>query len=209
MAASSTVPEGLLIVHVCHGFSGWLSTVTMYDCPLAMGVWKANVPFAVTGRSLPPLTCRTSPVPTSPVTVPPMAYLLVVQFTRMLATSPLPTVPVPPLTLHVCEGLFGCALTVTSYAAPGASLVGNVKLPSSVTVRSSPALFRRTRPLPSRPTTVPPMAKVAPDGGCSPFALASPSEDDSSVVEVPHAIPIHVIDATAPRSHRVLCMPTL
>ena len=51
---------------------------------------------------------RTSPWPARPVTVPPTTYELVAQFTTALLTAPETTVPVPPLTVHVCAGNVGC-----------------------------------------------------------------------------------------------------
>ena len=50
------------------------------------------MPFALTVRSLPPLFCRTRPVPARPLTVPPTVYELVAQLTttlRDVAGSPI------------------------------------------------------------------------------------------------------------------------
>ena len=40
-----------------------------------MGVVKVNPPLALTNRLLPPLSCKVSPVPDRPKTVPPMVYV--------------------------------------------------------------------------------------------------------------------------------------
>ena len=40
--------------------------------PLAIAVVNVKLPSALTARLLPPLSCKTSPVPESPETVPPM-----------------------------------------------------------------------------------------------------------------------------------------
>jgi hypothetical protein len=51
--------------------TGWVSTVTLYAPPLATAVEKVKlVAFALTVRLSPLLSCNTSPVPVSPVTVP-------------------------------------------------------------------------------------------------------------------------------------------
>ena len=79
-----------------------------------MGVANENVPLALMERLSPPLSWSTRPVPASPLTVPPMVYVFVAQLTLTLVTLAAPTVPVPPDTLHVCEGEDGCARIVTA-----------------------------------------------------------------------------------------------
>src|SRR5713101_4806442 len=69
-------------------------------------------------------------------------------------------VPVPLVTVQVCAGLVGCVLTVARYVAPRGMAVLNVKGPLTATERLSPPLFCRTSPVPSRPTTFPPMETV-------------------------------------------------
>jgi hypothetical protein len=39
-------------------------------------VLNVKLPLALTDRLLPPLSCKTSPVPVSPETVPPMVYVV-------------------------------------------------------------------------------------------------------------------------------------
>ena len=84
-----------------------------------------NEPFAVTGKLSPPLSCNTSPVPLSPVTVPPIenVEVVVVHATVMLVTFAL-AVPVLFVTAQVCAGDEGCVCTVTAYAPPLATFVG-------------------------------------------------------------------------------------
>ena len=87
---------------------------------------------------------------------------LVVQVTATLVTFAEPTVPVPPLTVQVCPD--GWVRTVTEYAAPLASFVGNVKEPLAVTERLSPPLSCSTT-VPASPDTVPPTEYVGGRGG--------------------------------------------
>jgi hypothetical protein len=55
--------------------AGCVSTVTLYTPPLATEVAKVKlVAFALRLRSLPPLFCKTNPVPVNPATVPPTVY---------------------------------------------------------------------------------------------------------------------------------------
>ena len=79
------------------------------------------------------------------------------QVTATLVTFAEPMVPVPPLTVHVCPD--GCVFTVTAYAAPLASWVGNVKEPLAVTDRLSPPLSCSTT-VPDSPDAVPPTEYV-------------------------------------------------
>ena len=83
------------------------------------------------------------------VPAPPLA----VQVTTTLVTFADAMVPVPPLTVHVCPD--GWVRTVTEYALPPASFVGNVKEPLAVTDRLSPPLSCSTT-VPVSPDTVPP-----------------------------------------------------
>jgi hypothetical protein len=62
----------LPLVTVQFWLVGWVSTVTLYAVLLATGFEKVKPPFAPTGRLLPSLTCKTSPVPMSRETVPPI-----------------------------------------------------------------------------------------------------------------------------------------
>ena len=106
-----TLPVGLATVHVWLGAVGCVYTVTSYEPPLATGVENANEPFAVTAAVAVPFA-RTSPEPASLLTVPPTVNAFVPQLTMTLVTAPLTTVPVAPLTLHVCEGEPGSAETL-------------------------------------------------------------------------------------------------
>src|SRR5580658_5655737 len=136
--AVPTVPVPPLTAHVCP--DGWVRTVTEYALPLASFVGKVKDPVAATGRLSPPLSCSTTD-PVSPDTVPPTEYVaggLVVQVTATLVTFAVPTVPVPPLTAHVCPD--GWVFTVTAYAAPLASFAGKVKDAGGATDRWSPPL---------------------------------------------------------------------
>ena len=125
--AEPTVPVPLPTVQVWP--DGCVITVTAYAAPLASCVGKAKEPFAVTVRLSPPLSCSTT-VPDSPETVPPTEYVtggLAVQATATFVMFAEPTVPVPLPTVQVWPD--GCVFTVTAYAAPLASCVGNGKGP--------------------------------------------------------------------------------
>jgi hypothetical protein len=66
-------------------------------------------------RSSPPLFRSTTLAPlTSPLTVPPTVYELVVQATATFVTLPPPTVPLPLVTVQVCDGDVGWVFTVTA-----------------------------------------------------------------------------------------------
>src|ERR1700693_488999 len=69
-------------------------------------------------------------------------------------------VPLPVVTVQDCVGVAGWVRTVTLYVAPMAIAVLNVNGLLVVIARLSPPLFCRTRPIPSRPTTLPPMERV-------------------------------------------------
>src|SRR5215510_8068124 len=156
--AEPTVPVPLPTVQVCP--DGWVFTVTAYAAPLASCVGNAKEPFAVTVRASPPLSFSTT-VPDRPETVPPTEYVaggLAAQVTATVVTFAEPTVPVPLPTVQVCPD--GWVFTVTAYAAPLASCVGNAKEPFAVTVRASPPLSFSTT-VPDRPETVPPTEYVA------------------------------------------------
>ena len=121
-------------------------------------VEKANVPFEETATVAAP-SARTRPEPARPLTVPPTVKEFVPQLTITLVTAPPTIVPVPPLTVHVCDGLEGWAETATSNVAPLATGVVNVKLVAPpATVSAFPPLSVSVRPLPTRPRTVPPTA---------------------------------------------------
>src|SRR5579871_2307583 len=111
-------------------------------------------------RLSPPLSCRTSPVPASPDTVPPTLKVFVAQLTDTVVTSEPPTVPEAPDRVQVWLGLEGCVLMLTAKAAPLATLVANEKAPFAEMVRSSPPLSRSTSPVPDNPETVPPTLYV-------------------------------------------------
>src|SRR5271155_5968105 len=77
-----------------------------------------------------------------------------------LCPSLAPAVPLPLATVQACTGFVGCVKTVTTYMLPAVRAVGNVNPPLAVMVRLSPPLSCRTRPVPERFTTVPPMVTV-------------------------------------------------
>src|SRR5690348_9401751 len=66
------VPLPFATLHVCAGLFGWVRTVTLYVVPAASAAVNVKLPFELTARSLPPLSCRTSPDPDRPETVPPI-----------------------------------------------------------------------------------------------------------------------------------------
>jgi len=68
---------------------------------------------ALTCRLLPPLSCKISPAPESPDTVPPIVYVFVVHVIRTLVIFALVTAPLPLVSIQVCDGLEGCEATVT------------------------------------------------------------------------------------------------
>src|SRR5579885_1824901 len=71
------VPEPLCTVQVCAGLDGCVATVTEYAPLFAILSRNVKSPLAV-GEILPlPLSSSTSPVPSSPVMVPPTVYLTV------------------------------------------------------------------------------------------------------------------------------------
>src|ERR1035441_9381916 len=71
--ALATVPLPPAVTpQVCAGLECCENTVTLKVPPLAMAVVNVKLPFALTDRLLPPLSCNTSPVPARPVIVPPM-----------------------------------------------------------------------------------------------------------------------------------------
>src|ERR1700687_768124 len=87
-------------------------------------------------------------------------------------------VPLPLVTVQVCAGLVGWTLTLTPYALPIGSAVLNVKGPATGTVRLSPPLSCRVKPVPSKPTTWPPMEAVSVEHVIATFvtlALAVPA----------------------------------
>ena len=152
----ATVPEPWLTEQVCVGPVGCVLTVTAKVPPLCIGVENENEPFALTVRSLPPLFCRTRPVPPRPLTVPPTVYELVAQLTTTPVTSLVPMVPDALESWQVWAGPVGWVLIDTVKVAPLATVVGKVKAPPAVIGRSSPPLSCRVRPVPARPLTVPP-----------------------------------------------------
>src|SRR5437879_11694146 len=108
-----TLAEPLVTVQLWLGLVGCVRTVTLYVEPASMGVLKVNGPLAETIRSLPPLFRSTRPVPESPLTVPPIVWVLVTQLTAILVTFAPATVPEPLVTVQLWLGLVGCVRTVT------------------------------------------------------------------------------------------------
>ena len=110
-------PEPLVMLQICVGLVGCVSTVTLYEPPKVNGVWNVNwtVPVPVTVKLSPPLFCNANPAPLRPVTVPPIVTVAVAQVTATEVTFAV-AVPVPPATVQVCDGLLGCVATVTEYA---------------------------------------------------------------------------------------------
>src|SRR6266404_1116627 len=161
-----TVPLPLTTVQVCTGVVGCVRIVTAYAAPLIRGLAnvKFTLPVPLTLRLSPPLSCKVNPVPRRPVTEPLMVKTGA-QTTCTVVTFAV-AVPVPLATLQVWVGLEGWVLIMTLYVPPLAIEVLKVKatVPVPVTGRSSPPLSCRTRPLPLRPSTLPPMVNgpVAP-----------------------------------------------
>src|SRR5437899_1930100 len=106
-----TLAEPLLTVQLWLGLVGCVRTVTLYVEPASMGVLKVNGPLAETIRSLPPLFRSTRPVPESPLTVPPIVWVLVVQVTVTLVTLAPASVPLALATVQLW--LSGCTNTAT------------------------------------------------------------------------------------------------
>ena len=80
--------------------------------PLASRVAKVKGPLAPTASCSPPRPSTT--VPARPLTVPPIAYvvmIVVLHETAIFVTFAVPTVPLPFATLHVCP--LGDCSTVT------------------------------------------------------------------------------------------------
>src|SRR5207253_1718121 len=90
-----------------------------------------------------------------PASEPPMVSLFVLHAIVTLEMFALPIVPIPFVTVHVCDGALGCAKTVTAYGVPLTIGVVNAKLPFELRLRLSPALFWRIT-VPARPLIVPP-----------------------------------------------------
>ena len=72
----------------------------MYGLPCATRVVKVNAPLVMRDKSSPRLFCSTT-VPTSPLMVPPMVYVLGEQLIETLVTSAEPMVPEPLVTMQV------------------------------------------------------------------------------------------------------------
>src|ERR1700736_4588376 len=77
--------------------------------------------------------CRIRPVPESPATVTPMAWVPVVHVTTTVETFAV-AVPLPPATVQVCGGVVGAAETVTKKGLFAAIAVLNAKLPLEETI---------------------------------------------------------------------------
>src|SRR5450631_176259 len=107
MSLLVTPPEPFDTTQVCQGLLGFANTVTLYPWPLVTLVGKTNVPSAVIARSSPLLSSRVSPIPTMPVTVPPMAWVSVVQSMATEVMFELTIVPEPAVTRQVCDGPVG------------------------------------------------------------------------------------------------------
>src|SRR5437868_14483000 len=98
-----TVPVAFWTVHVCTGVDGCDETVTRYVAPLATGVGKLKFPFVlVVNVSVPLFWSERDSPGARPLIVPPRANVFVVQVTLTVPTAPLPTLPEPWATLHVC-----------------------------------------------------------------------------------------------------------
>jgi hypothetical protein len=97
-----------------------------------------------------------------------MVTVAVVQVTATEVTFAV-AVPVPPATVHVCDGLLGWVPTVTAYAPPFATAVWKVNETDvpvpGVMVSLSVPLSIKTKPVPVKPVTVPPIVYVAVVGG--------------------------------------------
>src|SRR5215472_4387061 len=146
---------------------------TVYVAPVGTSCLKVNEAFALDvvigscsvkiGVLLPDtvtVSCKTSPVPTSPVRFPPTVYAKT-QFTPTLVTLPV-AVPLPLVTVQICRGFVGCVFTVTAYASVGpVTGVLNVNGPFAVSVRASPPLSCRITLSPvANPVSVPPTVAV-------------------------------------------------
>src|SRR3954470_24945459 len=120
-------------------------------------------PEPVTIRLSLPLSCKVSPDPRRPETVPPMVKIGA-QTTCTFVTLAV-GVPVPLAMLQVCVGLDGCVLMMMWKVPPLVMLVLNVKgtAPVPVIARSSPPLSCKTSPLPDSPSTDPPMVNGPPE----------------------------------------------
>jgi len=94
--------------------AGSAETVTAKATPLRTEVANVNDPFAVIGSVSPPLSCSMRPVPSRPETVPVTAKVLVAHVTVTPVTSAATTVPLSPVTVHVCDGAPGWVNTVTA-----------------------------------------------------------------------------------------------
>src|SRR5690606_28053228 len=70
VTSEKIVPWPFVTVHAWSGLSGCCSTVTSYASPAGYAPGKANGPSAVMATRSPPFL-STSPLPTTPVTVPP------------------------------------------------------------------------------------------------------------------------------------------
>jgi len=151
---AAAAPAPLVTTHVCTGFDGCVSTVTLY----APGTSVANVNVvapAVIGRLSPPLSCNTNPVLVRPVIVPPIENLEV-QATWTFVTLA-EADPEPLLTVHVCVGFVGCVCTVTLYVPFTNVLNVNCTVPAPLMVNVSVALSANTNPDPLSPVIVPPI----------------------------------------------------
>jgi hypothetical protein len=157
-----TVPVPELTVQTMP-WPGCVWTLTAYMSPLGTGVLKVKVLFELSDRLLLPLSWSTTGFgPNSPVSVPPTMNVVVVHVISTEVTFAAPTVPESMVTTHVCTGSIGLPATVTAYAVPVASGVGNEKEPFVVMkVWSPPLSFTTTVAPPARPTTIPPMVKVS------------------------------------------------
>jgi hypothetical protein len=114
---SRTPPLPLATVHVCHGRVGCAATVTTYPDPEGTAPSNQATPSLEIASvcAAPPsmLLDRTSPVPASPDTFAPTRSAFVVHVTAAPASAPA-IVPAPLVTVQVCQGLAGCAVTVTA-----------------------------------------------------------------------------------------------
>ena len=82
--------------------------------PLGSEPANVNGPFDPIASVSAPSRVSVRPEPARPLTVPPTVNESVEQLTAIPVTGPPPTVPLPGDTVQFCQGLVGCAGTVTA-----------------------------------------------------------------------------------------------
>ena len=93
------------------------------------------------------IVLQDQPASMRPETEPPIVRPVVPQLIWTLVTVAAGCAKIPLATVQVCAGLEGCVKMVTTYGWPPVTLVLNVKVPFPVTVRLSPPLSCRVRPV--------------------------------------------------------------